>query len=43
MLVLNTTSPVLSPGAPNDFPLKTLPSSRARIAFTRNLTMFNNY
>jgi hypothetical protein len=32
MAVLKTTSPVASPVAPNDFPVKTRPSARARTA-----------
>jgi hypothetical protein len=32
MLVLNTTSPVVSPAAPNARPVDTVPSSRASFA-----------
>src|SRR5215831_5118217 len=34
MLVLNTTSPAASPGAPAAVPLNQVPSSSARMAFT---------
>ena len=33
MLVLNTTSPLVSPGAPADTPRYQVPSSSARVAF----------
>jgi hypothetical protein len=32
MAVLNTTSPLVTPSAPMDWPLKTVPSARARMA-----------
>src|SRR3990172_4930755 len=33
MLVLKTSSPAFSPGKPNEYPSKTVPSSKAKMAF----------